>query len=276
MRDVPGEVRPLVDEVNDLMQRLGKTLDFQNRFIADAAHQLKTPVTGLKAQIELALRENDRGAGAAFAGPAVRERRPPVAAGAPAAVAGAQRAGRDRGGASCSTLDLERLALEVSHGLGAARRSSATSTSASRPPPARCRSTANRTACASCINNLIDNAVRYSQPGRPCHGGGAAWPPTGDGRLSISDDGPDDPGRRSASASSSASTACWARHADGSGLGLAIVSEIATLHGARITLEEDIDGVGNTFSVFFPPAGAAHARRRAAVSLAEQPADKRC
>ena len=39
---------------------------------------------------------------------------------------------------------------------------------------------------------------------------------------------------------------------DGSGLGLAIVSEIATLHGARITLEEDIDGVGNTFSVFFP------------------------
>ena len=56
---VPGEVRPLVEEVNDLMQRLGKTLDFQNRFIADAAHQLKTPVAGLKAQIELALREND-------------------------------------------------------------------------------------------------------------------------------------------------------------------------------------------------------------------------
>ena len=40
---------------------------------------------------------------------------------------------------------------------------------------------------------------------------------------------------------------------DGSGLGLAIVSEIAALHGARITLEDDAaDGVGNTFSVFFP------------------------
>jgi two-component system, OmpR family, sensor histidine kinase TctE len=38
---------------------------------------------------------------------------------------------------------------------------------------------------------------------------------------------------------------------DGSGLGLAIVSEIATLHSARITLEEDDDGVGNTFSVIF-------------------------
>jgi two-component system sensor histidine kinase TctE len=43
-------------------------------------------------------------------------------------------------------------------------------------------------------------------------------------------------------------------HADGSGLGLAIVSEIAALHRASITLEEDLDGIGNTFSVFFPPS----------------------
>src|SRR5207253_2659574 len=57
---VPGEVMPLVEEVNDLLLRLGKTLDFQNRFIADAAHQLRTPVAGIKAQIELALRENDK------------------------------------------------------------------------------------------------------------------------------------------------------------------------------------------------------------------------
>jgi len=44
--------------------------------------------------------------------------------------------------------------------------------------------------------------------------------------------------------------------AEGSGLGLAIVSEIATLHNARITLEEDSDGVGNRFSVWFPAAPA--------------------
>ncbi|RYY94703.1 MAG: sensor histidine kinase, partial [Comamonadaceae bacterium] len=53
LHDVPGEVRPLVEEVNELMARLGKTFDFQNRFVADAAHQLKTPVSGLKARIEL-------------------------------------------------------------------------------------------------------------------------------------------------------------------------------------------------------------------------------
>ncbi|MDO9217986.1 MAG: sensor histidine kinase N-terminal domain-containing protein, partial [Lacisediminimonas sp.] len=51
-KGVLGEVRPLVDEVNYLMQRLSKTLDFQNRFIADAAHQLKTPIAGIKTQIE--------------------------------------------------------------------------------------------------------------------------------------------------------------------------------------------------------------------------------
>jgi two-component system sensor histidine kinase TctE len=40
----------------------------------------------------------------------------------------------------------------------------------------------------------------------------------------------------------------------GSGLGLAIAQEIARLHGARIDLREDADGVGNRFSVIFPPA----------------------
>jgi len=55
----PEEVRPLVEEVNALMSRLGGALDAQNRFVADAAHQLKTPVAGLKAQVEVALGEDD-------------------------------------------------------------------------------------------------------------------------------------------------------------------------------------------------------------------------
>jgi two-component system sensor histidine kinase TctE len=59
LQGVPGEVRPLVEELNELLARLARTFDFQNRFVADAAHQLKTPVSGLKAQIELALRETD-------------------------------------------------------------------------------------------------------------------------------------------------------------------------------------------------------------------------
>jgi two-component system sensor histidine kinase TctE len=79
--------------------------------------------------------------------------------------------------------------------------------------------------------------------------------PEREGRLAVSDDGPHIPVDER--------TRIFERfhrllgsHADGSGLGLAIVSEIAALHGARITLEEDRDGIGNTFSVVFPPPGA--------------------
>jgi two-component system, OmpR family, sensor histidine kinase TctE len=57
--DVPAEVRPLLDSINDLVGRLDRALTLQNRFIGDAAHQLKTPVTVLKTQLEVALREDD-------------------------------------------------------------------------------------------------------------------------------------------------------------------------------------------------------------------------
>ncbi|MFM8609696.1 MAG: sensor histidine kinase N-terminal domain-containing protein, partial [Burkholderiaceae bacterium] len=56
---VPGELRPLVQSMNRLLQRLDEVLTLQSRFIADAAHQLKTPVAGLKAQTELLVRTPD-------------------------------------------------------------------------------------------------------------------------------------------------------------------------------------------------------------------------
>ena len=58
-RGVPDELRPMIVSFNDLMARLEQNLQAQQRFIADAAHQMKTPLTGLKTQTELALREND-------------------------------------------------------------------------------------------------------------------------------------------------------------------------------------------------------------------------
>ena len=56
-KDVPLEVVPLVDSVNDLLGRLGDSLATQKRFLADAAHQLKTPLAGLRMQADLAQRE---------------------------------------------------------------------------------------------------------------------------------------------------------------------------------------------------------------------------
>ncbi|MDB5886912.1 MAG: integral rane sensor signal transduction histidine kinase [Polaromonas sp.] len=56
---VPEEVVPLVDSVNDLLSRLKVSLSTQKRFLADAAHQLKTPLAGLRMQADLAQRETD-------------------------------------------------------------------------------------------------------------------------------------------------------------------------------------------------------------------------
>ena len=54
---VPMEVAPLVSSVNDLLLRLKDSISTQKRFLADAAHQLKTPLAGLRMQADLAQRE---------------------------------------------------------------------------------------------------------------------------------------------------------------------------------------------------------------------------
>lgn len=57
--NVPTEVMILVNSVNALMRQLESVFTAQNRFIADAAHQLRTPLAGAKAQLELAMREDN-------------------------------------------------------------------------------------------------------------------------------------------------------------------------------------------------------------------------
>ncbi|HEY4316355.1 MAG TPA: sensor histidine kinase N-terminal domain-containing protein [Herbaspirillum sp.] len=59
-RQVPEEISPLVRSLNEMLARLAQTIDVQKRFIADAAHQMKTPLAGMRMQAELALRQTDR------------------------------------------------------------------------------------------------------------------------------------------------------------------------------------------------------------------------
>ena len=56
---VPEEISPLVGSLNDMLARLSQTIEMQKRFIADAAHQMKTPLAGMRMQSELALRQID-------------------------------------------------------------------------------------------------------------------------------------------------------------------------------------------------------------------------
>lgn len=246
IRQVPGELRPLVEEVNGLMLRLGKTLDFQNRFIADAAHQLKTPVAGIKAQIELALREHDHAKmQRSVAQLYVSADRLSRLVGQLLSLARNEPGAVDK--IELRPLDLNALALEVTMEWvpEALRRNvdlgfeGADTAVTINGDPHRLR---------ELINNLIDNAVRYSQDA----GRVTVRISSGEQRLlSISDDGPRIPVEERKRIFERFHR-LLGTHTDGSGLGLAIVSEIAALHKAQITLDEDLDGIGNAFTVLFP------------------------
>lgn len=57
---VPEEILPLVGSLNEMLERLSQSIKVQKRFIADAAHQMKTPLAGMRMQSELALRQTDQ------------------------------------------------------------------------------------------------------------------------------------------------------------------------------------------------------------------------
>ena len=55
----PTELKPLLESFNNLLAKVSNNIARQQRFIADASHQLRTPLAGLKTQAELALRERN-------------------------------------------------------------------------------------------------------------------------------------------------------------------------------------------------------------------------
>lgn len=58
---LPDEIQPLAHEINNLLTKLDASLDAQRHFVADAAHQLRTPIAALQAQVE-ALQQEGGGA----------------------------------------------------------------------------------------------------------------------------------------------------------------------------------------------------------------------
>jgi two-component system sensor histidine kinase TctE len=245
---VPGEVSPLLAAMNDLLARLDRALTLQGRFIADAAHQLKTPIAALRAQYEVALREPD----AARMREALRQLEPGLDRLSRLVQQLLSLARNEPEGAPVlrlAPLDLNALALEAAtawvpqalrKGIDLGFEGAAEAVPI-RGDGARLR---------ELLDNLLDNAVRYSREGGRVTVRVQAEPVVA---VHVNDDGPSIPAAERSRVFERFHRLLGSGQ-EGSGLGLAIAQEIARLHGAEIGLQEDADGVGNTFSVSFPKA----------------------
>ncbi len=243
---VPGEVRPLVDSINELLSRLDAALTLQERFVADAAHQLKTPIAGLRAQLDVALRERDpqRMREAVEASYPGLERLSRLAS---QLLSLARNEPEAAGKVRLEPLDLNALGLEVAtqwvpealkRGIDLGFEANAA------PVPVR----GDAARLRELLDNLLDNAVRYTRDGGRITVRVLAAPAPA---LEVSDDGPSIPHEERERVFERFHRLLGTSR-DGSGLGLAIAREIARLHGAEIALRDDADGVGNTFGVTFP------------------------
>ncbi|HYC13144.1 MAG TPA: sensor histidine kinase N-terminal domain-containing protein [Stellaceae bacterium] len=246
-RDKPREVRSLIGALNQLLSRLNAAIASQQRFIANAAHQLRTPLAGLKTHAELARREQSavelRPLLDMIAGETQRTshlvnqlltlaRAEPGEAPSGQPVNLHEIVGRDVRDwvqrAVGANIDLG-FELEDAWTLG---------------EPLLLRELA---------ANLVDNALAYTQSG------GSVTVRTGtrgdESVLEVEDNGPGipEPEREKVF---ERFYRIPATRGEGCGLGLSIVSEIAELHSARVDLGQPAGGHGTLIRVLFPRLAA--------------------
>jgi len=246
----PGEVRPLVHALNGLLARLDSALASHRRFVANAAHQLRTPLAGLHTQTELALRETDA--------QSLRRSLEQVhqASGRASHLINQlmslarlePRSGRPM---QVEQLDLNEVArATTAHWVP--RALSAGIDLGFEPSSCAMRVLADRLLLEELLGNLIDNAVRYAPSG------GEATVRVSEidksPVLSVEDTGPGIPEDERALVLERFHRGRNAQQSPGSGLGLSIVREIAQTHGASVHIEPGAGGRGTAVRIRFAPS----------------------
>ena len=255
---VPVEVAPLVMSVNGLLSKLKDSLATQKRFLADAAHQLKTPLAGLRMQADLAQRE---GANANELKQSLKQigRSSMRATHTVNQLLALARAEGGGGALAAQNCDLARLTIEVVREAvpRAMDKRIDLGYDGHQPGAPGVQLEGHPTLLKELIRNLVDNAIAYtpSSPGKPgvITARVLADPFGHVVVLQVEDSGPGiaeadrelvfEPFYR-----------VLGNDADGSGLGLPIVCEIARQHNATVSLEDAHPGKkppGSRFSVRF-------------------------
>ncbi len=240
-RAVPQEVLPLVEAVNDLLQRLNESLGTQKRFLADAAHQLKTPLAGLRMQADLALRldvsaeELKRslqliGRSSMRATHTVNQL---------LALARAEVGSASLQHEPCNLVALMVTVVQEVLPLASAKNTDLGYEGAEEDDPG-VWVMGNPTLLQEMMRNLITNAIHYSPstPERPAVVTARVLPDRFSAHvvLQVEDNGPGMVPRKELVLQPF--YRALGNEADGSGLGLPIVQEIAAQHGAEVVLED--------------------------------------
>jgi two-component system sensor histidine kinase TctE len=240
-RDAPEEVTPLVRAINDLLARLDGSISAQKHFLADAAHQLKTPLAGLRTQAELAQRELDAGSNSQSVKRSLQQiaRSSQRAAHMVNQLLAMARAEDKEQSRRAQEVSLARLAIEtvrdfvpramekrIDLGYEGPERGDATPRMTGQPLLVR-----------EMVRNLVDNALLYTPSGGTVTVRVLADPFGQVAVLQVEDTGPGIP-ESDRELVFQPFYRSLDNDVDGSGLGLAIVREIAVQHGADISLED--------------------------------------
>jgi two-component system sensor histidine kinase TctE len=238
----PSELAPIIHGINDLLKNLSAAFASHRRFIADAAHQLRTPLAGLSSQIEVALATPPADEKKLLQQLLATTQRTTHLANQLLSLARLEHT--EQFMYEVVRVDLEAVLLESAADfvtLGARKGVELEfdlQSCVTRGSPLMLR---------ELISNLLDNAVRYTQPGGRVR---VSLQCEGAPRLIIEDNGPGVPKDELARLGTPFHRLPNEQIA-GCGLGLAIVREIARLHGAKIAFARGADGQGLRVSINF-------------------------
>lgn len=250
--ETPREISPLIQSINGLMSRLALAFSAQRRFLADAAHELRTPMTALRLQLQLLERSSDE------------DQRQQAMAELSEGIDRSQhlieqllqvaRAEPDGEATRLEAIDLAALVRAVVAGLSSKAEHLNLDLGADAPEPVWVRGDPSQLAVL--LGNLVENALRYTPAGGVIDVG-AGTSEDGSPVLRVSDSGPGIPaaerGRVFDRFYRSESAQEQARDSSGSGLGLSIVKAIADRHDARLELNDSPTGAsGLLVEVRFP------------------------
>lgn len=245
--NLPKELRPLAKSLNDLLQRLDRAIKTQRDFVADAAHELRTPLAALKLQAQLAERattDAERKQGFAYLNEGIKRATHLVQQ---LLILARQEAGAAL--AARSPIDLATLVGNVMTEHAAIAQAKGIEFRVNMRDTATVPG--DQDALRIMIGNVVDNAVRHTPSGGLVDVSLARA--NGRAILDISDSGPGIPEQERRRVFDRFYR-LEGSGGSGSGLGLAIVKRIADAHGVEMLMSDRSSGTGLRMQLIWPMA----------------------